>query len=124
MRAATCFGGAAALLALAGCGNLPIGTDCTTDVRPAVAVELRDARTGAALTAPATAVARDGAFVDSAEVRAGESSARLAQERPGVYDVTVRKAGYREWKRTGVRARDGECHVRTVRLDANLEPAT
>lgn len=126
MRAATGFVGAAAaaLLALAGCGNLPIGTDCTTDVRPALSVQLRDARTGAALGAPATAVARDGTFADSAEVWAGESSARLAQERPGVYDVTVRKAGYREWARAGVRVRDGECHVRTVVLVAELEPAT
>jgi hypothetical protein len=112
----------AALLA-AGCSEL-IGGDCTTDVRPAVAVQLRDARTGAILAGPATAVARDGAFADSVQVGALDSEAWLAQERPGVYDVTVRKAGYREWTRTGVRVRDGECHVRTVHLVAELAPAT
>ncbi len=116
---------AAALLPLlAGCGNPLIGRECTTDVRPAVSVQIRDARTGSLLTGPATAVARDGAFVDSSDIRTGESEARLALERPGVYEVTVRRAGYREWTRTGVRARDGECHVRTVRLVAELEPAS
>lgn len=115
---------AAALLPLlAACTDLLAGRECTTDVHPAVSVEIRDARTGSLLTGPATAVARDGAFADSSEVRAGESEARLALERPGVYEVTVRKAGYREWTRTGVRARDGECHVRTARLRAELEPA-
>ena len=115
---------AAALLPLlAACGNPLMGRECTTDVKPAVSVRIQDARSGAALTGPATAVARDGAFADTAEVDPGDSWARLAQERAGVYDVTVRKAGYREWTRTGVRARDGECHVRTAELVAELAPA-
>jgi hypothetical protein len=116
---------ASALLPLlAACGNPLFGVDCTTDVKPAVSVEIWDARSGAVLTGPATTVARDGAFADSSEIHTGESEARLALERPGVYEVTVRKAGYREWTRTGVRARDGECHVRTARLRAELEPAS
>lgn len=116
---------ASALLPLLGaCTDLLAGRECTTDVHPAVSVQIRDARTGSLLTGPATAVARDGAFADSSEVRTGESEARLALERPGVYEVTVRKAGYREWTRTGVRARDGECHVRTAQLRAELEPAS
>ena len=109
---------------LAGCANPLIGRDCTTDVHPAVSVQIWDARSAAVLTGPATAIARDGAFADTAEVEAGDSWARLALERPGVYEVTVRRAGYREWTRTGVRAKDGECHVRTATLHAVLEPAT
>jgi hypothetical protein len=115
---------AALLPLLAACGNPLIGRDCTTDVKPAVSVRIRDARTGAALTGPATAIARDGAFADTAEITADDPWARLALERAGVYEVAVRKAGYREWTRSGVRARDGECHVRTAELVAALEPAS
>ncbi|HEU0076182.1 MAG TPA: hypothetical protein VFQ76_00960 [Longimicrobiaceae bacterium] len=109
---------------LTACADLLPPGDCTTDVKPAVSVLIRDARSGGDLTGPATAIARDGAFADTAEIGAGDSWAWLALERPGVYEVTVRRAGYREWTRTGVRARDGECHVRTATLRAELEPAT
>ena len=109
---------------LAACANPLTGRECTTDVHPAVSVQIHDARSAAVLAGPATAVARDGAFADTAEVEPGDSWARLALERPGTYEVTVRRAGYREWTRTGVRAEDGECHVRTATLRAELEPAT
>jgi hypothetical protein len=124
MRDSGRLAAAALLTLLAACGNPLAGRECTTDVHPAVSVQIRDARTGSLLAGPATAVAREGAFADSSEIRAGESEARLALERPGVYAVTVRKAGYRDWTRTGVRARDGQCHVRTAQLRAELEPAT
>lgn len=115
---------ASALLPLAaGCTTPFAGRECTTDVRPALNVQLRDARTGAALAGPATATARDGTYLDAKEIGTLESELRLAQERPGVYEVVVRKQGYREWTRAGVRVRDGECHVRTVKLVAELEPA-
>ncbi|MEW5929824.1 MAG: carboxypeptidase-like regulatory domain-containing protein [Gemmatimonadota bacterium] len=120
----TALAAAAVLLPLAaGCTTPFAGRDCTTDVRPAVSVQLRDARSGAALTGPATATARDGTYLDTQEIGALDSDLRLAQERPGVYEVAVRKQGYREWTRAGVRVRDGECHVRTVKLVAELEPA-
>lgn len=115
---------AALLPLLAACGSPLMGRECTTDVKPAVSVRIRDARSGAALTGPGMAIARDGAFADTAEITAYDPSARLALERPGVYEVSVRKAGYREWTRSGVRARDGECHVRTAEIVAELEPAS
>jgi hypothetical protein len=117
------FAPLALLPLLAACGD-PLGQDCTTDVQPAVAVQIRDARTAAVLTGPATAIAREGAYADTAEIVAGDSWARLALEREGVYDITVRKAGYREWERAGVPAFDGQCHVQTVTVRADLEPAT
>ncbi|HEX7243420.1 MAG TPA: carboxypeptidase-like regulatory domain-containing protein [Longimicrobiaceae bacterium] len=113
---------------LTACPENPIGGYvCTTDIRPAVMVRLADARTGAALEANgATLTVRDGAFVDSVHVGhqfPEHIMGGVAWERPGRYDVTVRKPGYREWEARGVRVQKDECHVRTVTLEARLEPA-
>lgn len=108
---------------LAACPNPMDGGVCTTEARTAVSVEMRDGRTGAALTGPATLAVREGAFSDSAEIPAGHSTAGVAYERAGVYVVTVKKEGYVDWTRANVAVRRGECHVETVRLEALLEPA-
>ena len=109
---------------LAGCPGNPLeDTVCTQEARSAVSVELRDARTGAALTGPATLTVREGAFVETAEFPADLSSIGVAHERAGVYVVTVSKPGYREWTRAGVSVTRDECHVKTAVLRADLEPA-
>jgi hypothetical protein len=46
----------------------------------------------------------------------------LAHEQSGTYEVTVEAQGYSLWQRTGVRVRDGECHVQTAELTARLQP--
>ncbi|MEW5929825.1 MAG: hypothetical protein AB1941_20410 [Gemmatimonadota bacterium] len=110
---------------LAACPQNPLDdTACTMEARSAVSVEMRDARTGAALTGPATLTVRDGAFVETVEIPAEFSTMGVAHERAGVYVVTVRKAGYRDWTRADVAVKRGECHVRTAVLRAELEPAT
>lgn len=114
------------VLPLAACPNPFAGTACTTEARPAISVEVLDASTGASAAAGATLIARDGAFADTVVVpdHPGIRSVGVAHERPGVYTVLVRKEGYYEWSREGVRVRDAECHVRTVELEARLEPFT
>jgi hypothetical protein len=110
---------------LAACPQNPLeDTACTMEARTAVQVEMRDARTGAALKGPATLTVRDGAFVETAEIPEEFSSMGIAHERAGVYVVTVKKAGYRDWTRADVAVKRGECHVETATLRAELEPAT
>jgi hypothetical protein len=115
--------------AAAACGS-PTPVACTADSRAGVVVELRDARTGApASVAGASLVVREqGVVIDSvgapAEL-AGTSAHHLgaAHERAGVYSLTVRKPGYRDWTREDVRVAPGVCHVVTARLVALLERA-
>ncbi len=108
---------------LAACAGRQGDVVCTLEARSAVTVELHDARTGAALTGPATVVARAGSYADTASIPEDMSSTGLAYERAGLYEVTVRKSGYRDWTRQDVAVTRDECHVRTVQLRADLEPA-
>ena len=103
---------------------------CTGSVEPAVVVEIRDARTGVPLAERAAGAVREGAFVDSLTPYAflgsdpsSMYSRRAANERPGRYEVEVQLAGYLPWAAGDVRVADGQCHVRTVTLQARLQPA-
>ncbi|HEX2188651.1 MAG TPA: hypothetical protein VHG51_07110 [Longimicrobiaceae bacterium] len=114
---------------LAACVNPFASTSCTTEARPALNVVAFDARSGAPFDGGYTVVARSDGFVETAIVPTyGEGwdpqwGALLAHERAGRYEVTVSKPGYALWRRTGVEVGRGECHVRTVKLEARLEPA-
>lgn len=114
-------------IALAGCEGIFGGeTVCTLQIEHALEVSVVDAATGQPLP-DALAVARDGAFTDSARsrfptTRREKAVASLAEERAGRYDVTVSKEGFVTWSRLNVSVEDGECHVRTVELTAELEP--
>lgn len=107
--------------ALSGCEIFDPGV-CTTDVQPAILVQVRDAATQAPAASGATGVLRDGSFSDIMQADPGENALELrgAEERPGTYTVTVDKPGYQQWTQDGVRVRDGGCHVQTVTLQANL----
>lgn len=127
--------GAAALLALgavlaaAACDDAslePIA--CTAVAMPAVVVRVHDALSGAPLVAGVSLVLQDGAFVDS--VRVGDPPPWYGEtittprtyERPGTYEVRVRREGYGPWARAGVVVRADACHVATVTLDVGLLP--
>jgi hypothetical protein len=45
-----------------------------------------------------------------------------AYERPGLYDVTVRRAGYIDWVRENVQVNEAVCGLHTVDLTARLVP--
>jgi hypothetical protein len=114
---------------LAGCNLSPTETACTADIRPAIEVTIRDAGSGEYLAAQATGAVTDGAFRDTLRLSSGRrvdgvmiwQTRSGAAERPGTYRVEVTAPGYAPWVREGVRARDGECHVGTVGLDARLQ---
>jgi hypothetical protein len=93
------------------------GTLCTEQFAAGITVSPIDSVTGAPV-AGATAIARDGAFVDSTT-----DLNMIAGERAGTYSVTVRKTGYATWLRSGVNVTRDECHVKTVSLTAKLQPS-
>ena len=113
-----------AAFGVAGC-DYP--TACLMNIEPAIEVEVRDAATGGPAATGARGTVTDGDFVDSLRLSrrddSGWFSMRAADERPGTYDVRLENPSYKTWERSGVRVRDGECHVRTVQLEARLEPS-
>lgn len=118
------------LSALVACDDVFGPRACTLEMRPSVVVYVRDARTDAYIAAGATLILADGAFVDSVTVPADRSSENArglwtfeSSERPGVYQVTVRREGYEEWVRSGVWVRGDACHVATVTTTARMVAA-
>lgn len=126
------FAALAALVPLlAACPQNPFeDTVCTMEARPALRVVAIDARSGAPFEGGFTVVARAGAHVDSVTIPESPQwwdpawGVTLAPERAGRYDVSVRKDGFAEWRKNGVEVTRDECHVRTVKLEARLEPAS
>ncbi|MCC7002932.1 MAG: carboxypeptidase regulatory-like domain-containing protein [Gemmatimonadaceae bacterium] len=111
----------------AGCIDPPV-TFCNFVGYPAISVSVRDAATGAPIAAGSTLVLVDGSFVDSVTVpedALDQNSMPLVTphsiERPGRYQVTVRRAGYQDWRRSDVLVREGDCNVFTLNLTARLK---
>jgi hypothetical protein len=119
------------LLAGLGCvGTLGPDLVCTTESRPAVIVEIRDAGTGAPLAYDARGVVRDGAYADSLRPAMSSTSdprtlysRAAAHERAGTYAIEVVHPDYATWTTTGVRVAMGSCHVKTVTVQAKLSPS-
>ena len=116
------------LFALA-CDGSPVGVNCTDISVVSVSVLVRDAVTGEFLTDSATMIQREGAYVDSVTYNFPPGVALdfgmwvdSAEERPGTYDVSVRRPGYALWQTFDVRVTRDACHVQTVVLEANLLP--
>ncbi len=115
---------AAALALAAGACKSDTPTFCTESAPPAVTVTALDSVTGAMINAGTSLIIRDGAFVDSVVGAPGPLQTIAAGvERPGRYQVTVRRPGYAVWRRENVRVTADRCHVRTVHFDARLQPA-
>ena len=117
----------AALIVGAACGDGLVGV-CLTYAAPSVQVMPRDAATDAYLGAGATLVQHSGTYIDSISLPLDyappyeqELVVSSAFERPGIYELTVRRAGYADWVRTNVHVSANSCHVETVRLEARLE---
>lgn len=114
------------LLVLSGC-DLG-GTICDQSVTPGLVVVVLDAATGEPAADGAVGIARDGAYVDTLRVfesRDGRATSLAgADERAGRYTVVVQKTGYAPWQQDGLTVREGECHVRQIRVTARLAPDT
>lgn len=134
MRSATLYWRRRAAALAAGIGCVVIaGCDllsapvCTTSVEPGVVVEVYHAETGEPAAEGARGWVREGAYVDSLRA-SGSRDGQLyslagAWERAGTYEVQVEKEGFSAWTREDVEVDEGECHVRTVELRADLLPS-
>lgn len=103
---------------------------CLQNIEPAVEVEVRDRLSSELLTTTPRGVVREGTFQDSLRVGSTtfENPPRVvtligADERTGRYVVHVDADGYQAWDTTGVQVTADECHVRTARFTAALDPA-
>lgn len=97
------------------------GRICTTEARAGIQVTIRDAATSAPAAQGAIATAQDQSYTDTLQGFFDSLTVAGAYERPGVYTVVVKKAGYRDWRQTNILVTSDECHVITVTLDARLE---
>lgn len=126
----TWFAVPAAVLALSACERAADPVACPAIVHPSVDVTVQDSATSANLTGGSILVLRDAAGVaDSvtAPVLPGPyplTSMSVGQEQTGTFTLTVRHAGYREWVKSGIKVKRGECGAETVRLTASLQPAS
>ena len=114
---------ACGLALVTGCGTEPI---CTQGVYPAIVIEIRDAFDDVPLAESARGAVQEGEFVDSLRPYGSVGNGVLisraaADERAGVYAVTVQHDGYVEWRADGVPVRRGSCNVETVNLSAYLQ---
>lgn len=104
---------------LAGCDLSPV---CTTNIEPTFRITVVDSVSAENLAPAATVRVRDGTFVAELFPQAGVYEGPFDQERPGTYDVEVSHPDYDQWRREGVRVREGECHVITRHLSVGLVP--
>jgi len=112
---------------LAPLGGLGCFTDCTTNVVPAIAADVRSAPTGLPLADSAIGFAIDGAYSDSLIACGGDSLGRItticgAWERAGIYTVVVTRPGYQRWSQASVSAPRRACHVQTQTVHAAMAP--
>jgi hypothetical protein len=90
-----------------------------------VNVFLKDSMSGGWAASGARLMIRDGAYVDSSAMPANRPDLDAlplwgAGERAGIYAITVRKPGFVDWEKAGVRVTKNECHVNTRELTAQL----
>jgi hypothetical protein len=103
---------------------------CTLSIEPGVEVEVRDQTTDQFLSATPRGVVREGTYQDSLIVSGFTTDVPprimtliAAGERAGTYTMHLEADGYQPWDTAGIRVRDGDCHVRTARFTAALNPA-
>ena len=115
------------VLSLWGCSDPDV---CTEEVRRAVEVEVRDAESDGYIADLTRGVVRDGAFEDSLRLVGwigGDPALGTvlggADERPGIYSVSLEAEGWKPWDTSGVVVASDACHVSTATLTARLQRA-
>ena len=113
--------------AVVSCSEAPLSVNCLDYMAPSIVVIVRDAETSAPVAAGATLVQKGEGYADSVSIAvdllsSGDPALAVisAYERPGTYDVSVRRSGYATWERASVHVEPGVCHVQTVELEARL----
>ena len=124
---------ACSLAVASACHKSPTAVQVPIVVCPAIGiagliVHVHDGQTGLFAASGSTVVARSGTYADSLRVATNAADSfgvQLAENRPGTYDVVVRKAGYLDWTQTGVVVVPGAAPcpelVKTTNVDAMLQ---
>ena len=117
-----------ALVVLAGCDVLGIGKTCTSELAWGVSLVLEDSATGGPVVADEIrVVAQDGAYVEERDIDPNPPNpgpVSIVEDRSGTYRITVVASGYAPWVQDGIQVgMEDECHVRTVSLEARLQPS-
>jgi len=121
----------ALLVTAASCGILsPEDPVCVSIPVSGLVIFVQDSATGAWIASDAHFIARSGSYVDSSThpesryPRADSLPTLAASQHPGIFRVTVRKVGYRDWTRSGIWVRTNRCgNPRTVTLTARMQRA-
>jgi hypothetical protein len=115
---------AAAVLTMHGCIVI-VGDECLHGARSGIVVVVFDQATGLTpRSLPSLAVSALGYEERLSRPNLSPNEFAAAEERTGVFDVTVSAVGYQDWQRRAVRVdRLGHCDaIGTVHLDARLRP--
>lgn len=102
------------------------GKVCDAILLPGLNITVVDGATGTPFAGDVTVIATEGSYTETINppaLPAGPRLASLAYERPGTYRIEVQAPGYVTWVATNVRVTHDGCHVETVELTAELEPA-
>ena len=99
---------------------------CTENLAYGLNLQVRDSVTGVPTGRQATVVAQDGQYTETLQflgalVATDSLSFFGAAERAGTYLITVTKAGYRAWTRSGVTVLADVCHVHGVTVEVRLQ---
>lgn len=110
-----------AALGAAACGDEPNPVVCTAIAVASLNVTVVDAATNQPLC-DADVTVTDGSFRETLMPFPGSADCRYSGpfERPGTYEITVRRAGYPTAVQSGVRVARDECHVIGVPVTIRL----
>lgn len=110
-----------AALSAAACGGEPNPVVCTAVAVAALNVTVVDAATSQPLC-DAEVTVTDGSFRETLMAFPASADCRYSgpYERPGTYEITVRRAGYPTVVQSGVRVARDECHVIPVPVTIRL----
>jgi hypothetical protein len=97
---------------------------CTATRPIAIIVSVRDSITLAARADSATGTVQSGTYVDTLRLYSPGNTTLFGGTQLGTYAVTVQRAGYHTWTRSGVQVNQtGSCgNPVTVSVDALLQP--
>ncbi|MEM8558257.1 MAG: hypothetical protein AAGG50_10580 [Bacteroidota bacterium] len=101
---------------------------CLAVAEPGIVLFVEDAETAANLAPIATARIQDGDYVETLRGALFDAPGgdplhlKGAEDRAGVYTLTVDAEGYRPFVLSNVEVRDNACSVTTVNITARLEP--
>jgi len=95
---------------------------CSTDVLFGITLYVRDSVTNAMVGRESLVILQSGTVADSVrETSFNDGPYGLAPEQAGTFTVTVEKAGYQRWSKSGVQVTKQDCHVVGVSVPALLQ---